>query len=168
MRGGSGAIDAQVALQDRARREGDIGDAGAEHACGIEVPRHGLHPDHRDQPVRGLERRDAAERRRTDHRTGGLRAVGERYHPGGDGGRRSRGRAAGRMGDVVRIARRRRHQRRELGGHSLADDDAAGLAGQNDGAGVGGRSMPGIDRRAVLRRQVGSIEYVLKADRQAV
>ena len=131
------------------------------------MPGHVLHPDHRDQPERRLECRDAAKRGRADHRTGRLRAESDRHHAGGNGGSRSRRRAARRMGKIARIACRRWHQRGELRRHRFADDDAAGLARQHHRAGIGRRAVAGINRRAVLRRQIGGGENIFKGNRQA-
>ena len=66
--------------------EGDIGDAGAEQARGVEMPGDVLDAGGRDQPVGRLEAGDAAKRRRPDHRARGLRAERDRHHAGGDGG----------------------------------------------------------------------------------
>ena len=166
-RRGRSAIDAQIAIQHPGRGESDIGDARTEHAGGVEMPRHVFDADRRDQPVRRLEAGDAAKRGGPDHRTRRLRAEGDRHHAGSDrGGGAGRGAARGVRG-IVWIAGHGGNERRELRRHRLADHDAAGPARQRHRGGVGRRPIAGIDRRAVLRRQIGGGENVLKCHRQA-
>ena len=74
MRGDDGvpAVDAQIAVADRRRGEGHVGDRGREQAGGVEMPGHAFHADGRQQPVGRLEAGDAAKARRPDHRAAGL------------------------------------------------------------------------------------------------
>jgi hypothetical protein len=51
--------------------------------------------------------------------------------------------------------------------HRLADQDAAGLARHHHRAGIGRWPMTGIDRRSILRRQIGRIKNILERNRQA-
>ena len=130
------------------------------------MPGDVLDAGRRDQPIRRLEAGDAAKRRRPDHRARGLGAERDRQHAGGDGSARTGRRASRRMGEIVRIARHRRHHGGEFRGHGLADDDAAGAARQRHRGGVSAWLEAGIDRRAVLGREIGGIENVLEPDRQ--
>jgi hypothetical protein len=69
------------------------------------------------------------------------------------------------VGGIARVARSRGLQARELGGHCLAEHDAAG-AHQRDHGGVRFRSVTGIDRGAVGGREIDGVEDILHADRQ--
>ena len=66
-----------------------IAHAGREHPDGIQRPRKAFDADRRQQPVRRLDRSDAAKRRGTDHRPSGLGANRKRQHAGADRGRRA-------------------------------------------------------------------------------
>ena len=66
-----------------------------------------------------------------------------------------------------RIAGHRRHHGGEFRGHGLADDDAAGAARQRHRRRIGARLKAGVNRRAVLGREIGGIENILEPDRQA-
>ena len=67
-----------------------------------------------------------------------------------------------------RIARLAGMRHRELGGHRLAHDDRARVPEQRHARGIGARTMPGVDGRAVLRRHVAGVDDVLDRDRNAV
>ena len=72
----------------------------------------------------------------------------------------------GVCGEIVRIARHRRHHGGEFRGRGLADDDAAGAARQRHRGGISAWLKAGINRRAVLGREIGGIENVLEPYRQ--
>ena len=81
---------------------------------------------------------------------------------------RSAARAAGRAGQIPRIAGRARVHPGELGRHRLADDHAARLTQRRDARAVAVSPKTGEQRRAVLRRHVDGLDDVLDADRHAV
>src|ERR1700675_523385 len=123
----------------------------------------------RDQPIGRLEAGDATERRRPDHRARGLAAERDRQHAGGDCRAGAGRRTAGRVRQIARIARHRRHHGGEFRGHGFADDDTAGAAGgrgRGGGGGGGGRGEGGGGGGAVLGREIGGIENVLEPDRE--
>ena len=109
----------------------------------------------------------AAERGRPDGRAGGLGADRERHHEVGDRGGRAARRAARRARGVVRVAGRAGMQVGEFGGDGLAEQHAAGLAGQRHAGGVALRPPALVDRRAPFGRHVGGVDDVLDAERHA-
>ena len=109
----------------------------------------------------------AAERGGPDGRAGGLRADRERHHEIGDRGGRAARRAARRAREVVRVAGRAGMQVGEFGGDGLAEQQAAGLAGQRHAGGVALRLPALVDRRAPFGRHVGGVDDVLDAERHA-
>ena len=124
-------------------------------------------PTRRQHPVGRLDRGDAAEGGRPDHRAAGLRSEGEGHHPGRDGGGRTGGGAARACGSLARIAGRDRVEIGEGRRRGLAEDRGAGPLRRHDDGRVGLGPPAGIDRRAAFGRQVGGVDDVLDADRDA-
>ena len=145
-----------------------VGDRAAEGAERVEPRAEALDAGGRRPAVAGLEADDAAERGGPDHRAGGLRAVGDRHHPGRDRGGRAARRAAGRAIGIVRVDGHRRLVGRELGADGLAEDHRALLAQPGDAVRVALGPVPFVDRRAVGGRHVRRVDHVLDADRQPV
>ena len=138
--------------------EGDVGDAAANTPAVSRCRAHAFDACGRDQPVRRLEAGDAAERRRPDRRTRGLAGERDRHHAARRSQRRTRTMNRPAVGQVVRIARHRRHHgRSEFRSSRLAEDDAAGPADISDHRGSIGAGGPGIDRRAVFGRKIDGV-----------
>ncbi len=116
----------------------------------------------------GLVADDAAERRRADHRTVGLRADRGRHHAARDGGGRARGRSAGRVPRVPRVARLRRHHERELGADRLAERERTGAFEVVHERRRARRHVARPRRVAHAGRHAGDVDDVLHADRHAV
>ena len=121
-----------------------------------------------DRADRRLEAEAAAEACRAQDRAEHLSA--NRGADGADGDRRGRAaaRAAGRAGEVPRIAGRARVHPCEFGRDRLAEDDRSGFAQRRDARAVAVSSKAGEQRRTVFRRHVDGFDDVLDADRHAV
>ena len=102
-----------------------------------------------------------------DHRAAGLRAEGERHVAVGDRGGRARGRAARRVGRVVRVGRRAGMAVGEFRGHRLAQDDGVGGPAERHAGGVAERHLALEDRRVVPGRHVVGVDDVLHPHRHA-
>src|ERR1700722_13371350 len=70
------------------------------------------------------------------------------------------------MREISWVARDAWHERSELRRDRLAKHDAAGAVRQAHGCGVSARPVAGIDRRAILGRQIGRVVNILHSDRQ--
>ncbi len=158
------AVDAQIAVRNGRRREGDVAHARRKHAGRVELPRETFHADGGQQLIGGLETRHPAEGRGPNDRAAGLAADCDRDHAGGDRRGRARGGAAGRVLHIPGIAGLGRLHVRELGGHGLAEQQPAGAADLRDQGRIGSRAVAGVDRRAVFGGEIHRIEDVLDAD----
>ena len=142
----------------------EVAHTGREQSDGVERPGKALHTDRRQQPVARLDRSDTAERRRPDHRAGGLRAQRQRDHPGRDRRRRARRRSARRMRVIARIERRGRIVRGECRRGGLADDGRPRPPQRHHDRCVGTRTMSAVDRCTHLCREMRRIDDVLDSD----
>ena len=155
----------RLVIADNAKR--DALDVGREQPDGIERPGKGFDADGRQQPIGRLDRGSAAKRGRPDRpsRRSACRS------PAGSCRRRppppnlTTTRPASRK--IVRIARRRRIEGGKRGGRGLAGDGRAGRLQRHHDRRVGARLLATIDLRTHLGRQVGGVDDVLDADRDA-
>ena len=150
------AIGCRQMAQRRALAHDPGEESGVVDGAGVDADRveavgERLDPGAVDQPKARLVADDAAERGRTDHRAGGLRAKAERRHAVGDRGGRAARRAARRMRRVVRVRGFARGERSEFGGDGLAEHDRTGGPRQRH-AGRVGRRAGGRDRSASRSR----------------
>jgi hypothetical protein len=128
----------------------------------------------REPSVGRLEAEDAAQRGRHADRAVGVGAERDRHHAAGDRAAGAARRAAGHVGDVVRIARGAIVH--VLAGEVVgifphvegADEDGAGRFKARDQGGVARRGgARAIDLRARERRQSRDVEQVLDRERYA-
>ena len=144
-----------------------VGLAG-EEAQRVEARRVGLDAGHVGPAEGSLVGDHAVEGARPDHRARGLRSVAQRRHEVGHRRCRARGRASGRMAEIVRIVRLAGMAAGELGGHRLAEHDGARLHELRHAGGVLAHHVVAIDRRAAGRGQGLRGDDVLHRERNAV
>ena len=158
----------RVAAENRVRHQCHVGNRTRQDAEIVE--RSGLNLDalHGQNLMRRHVADNAAIRGWPYRRTDSLRADSDRHHEIGDGGRRSRRRAAGRVFEIMRIGGAPRRYRGKFRRDGLAEDDRAGPPEHCYAGGIGSRDRALVDRGAMLGRHVMCIDNVLYCDRNAV
>ena len=121
-----------------------------------------------DRADRRLEAEAAAETRWPQDRPEHLRADPDADRADSDRGRGAAARAAGRAGQVPRIARGARLHPGEFGRHRLAEDQCARVAQSRDAGGVAVPLKAREQRRTILGRHIDGLDDVLDPNRHAV
>ena len=144
---------------------GDVFQVARKDADFIQRGRLVEHAGTRQQATRWLERVNTTKRRRADDRAVGLGAQRHRHHACGDGRSRAAGRAARRVGQIVRVACGARLRGGKFGGHGLAENHRTCCAQARHHGGVAHRIAARMDGTAVLGRKIHGVDDVLDTHR---